>query len=213
MITSNRRLFSKPLRTTLLSLMLVFCAVYTFPMSARAATPGIGDKAPDFTLSTPSGSPLHFRGIFANGEVVLVILRGYPGYQCPYCQRQFHDFMQNASKFADANAQVVLVYPGPPADLAQKAKEFTADQHLPSNIHLVIDPDYKVTNLYGLRWDAPKETAYPSTFLVNSKDVIVFRKISRSHGDRTTAAEILSEIAKTKKGVSSTSTTVSSRLS
>jgi O-acetyl-ADP-ribose deacetylase (regulator of RNase III) len=40
---------------------------------------------------------------------------------------------------------------------------------LPSNIVLVTDPDYTVTNLYGLRWDAPHETAYPSTSNGSSK--------------------------------------------
>jgi len=206
MISTFRTPFTNGFRIFSLSAVLLFCALYMFPISARAATPDVGEKAPDFTLSTPSGTPVHFKTLFGNGEVVLVILRGYPGYQCPYCQRQFHDFVQNGSKFADANAQLLLVYPGPPAELAQRAKEFTTDQHLPSNIHLVIDPNYVVTNLYGLRWDAPKETAYPSTFLLDPKDVIVFRKISRSHGDRTTAADILSEIAKSKKVRTSKST-------
>jgi len=41
------------------------------------------------------------------------------------------------------------------------AKEFLEKQaELPSNVVLVTDPEYKVTNLYGLRWDAPHETAY-----------------------------------------------------
>jgi len=31
------------------------------------------------------------------GPVVLIVLRGYPGYQCPYCTRQVHDFPTSAS--------------------------------------------------------------------------------------------------------------------
>lgn len=68
--------------------------------------------------------------------------------------------------------------------------EFLAKQNpLPSNLSLVIDPDYTFTNLYGLRWDAPHETAYPSTFLIDRSGVIFYRKISQEHGDRTTVAE------------------------
>jgi peroxiredoxin len=115
--------------------------------------------------------------------------------------KQAHDFIQNADKFAALGAQVLLIYPGPPADLDQHAKEFLTKQDpLPANLHLVIDPDYTVTNQYGLRWDAPHETAYPSTFLIDRKGVVFFRKISHSHGDRTSAADILAELEHAKAG-------------
>ena len=67
---------------------------------------------------------------------------------------------------------------------------------LPSNIVLVTDPDYTVTNLYGLRWDAPHETAYPSTFVLDKKGMIVFEKISHSHGDRLSAQDALDHLAR-----------------
>lgn len=139
------------------------------PNLATAQTPDVGQKAPAFTLSTPDGHPLTLSEFTGRGTVVLVVLRGYPGYQCPYCTRQVHDFVENADKFAAAGAQVLLVYPGPPADLDQRAKEFLEKQNpLPANIHLVTDPDYRFTRQYGLRWDAPHETAYPSPFLSTS---------------------------------------------
>jgi peroxiredoxin len=62
-------------------------------------------------------------------------------------------------------------------------------------IVLVTDPDYTVTNLYGLRWDAPHETAYPSTFVLDKKGMIVFEKISHSHGDRLSAQDALDHLA------------------
>ncbi|MEO7028426.1 MAG: peroxiredoxin family protein [Acidobacteriaceae bacterium] len=166
-------------------------------VSGFAQIPETGKKAPDFTLATPEGAQVSLSALTAHSTVVLVVLRGYPGYQCPYCERQVHDFIQNAAKFAALKTEVLLVYPGPPAELDQRAKEFLAPQEkLPANVHLVIDPDYKMTNLYGLRWDAPKETAYPSTFLVDRKGNIFFEKISHAHGDRTTAADLLGELGK-----------------
>jgi peroxiredoxin len=90
---------------------------------------------------------------------------------------------------------VLLVYPGPPADLDQHAREFLTQQaELPNNIKLVIDPDYKMTNLYGLRWDAPHETAHPATFILDSRGKILFEKISQGHGDRTTAQDVLVQL-------------------
>src|ERR1700689_4657791 len=139
-----------------------------------AAPPLVGEKAPDFVLSTPEGKSVRFSELVSKGPVVLVVLRGYPGYQCPYCNRQVQDFIQKSQGFAEAGTRVVLVYPGPPQDLGAKAKEFLADKKLPENFDLVLDPGYEFTNMYGLRWDAPHETAYPSTFLIDRQGVIFF---------------------------------------
>lgn len=177
--------------------LLAPCSVLlllALPMGAQTVPPEVGQKAPAFSLRTPEGVEVRLSDVLRQGPVVLIVLRGYPGYQCPYCQRQVHDFTQNASGFAKADATILLVYPGPPADLGQHARDFLAHEPLPANVHLVIDPDYKFTNLYGLRWNAPAETAYPSTFLLDRAGIIFFRKISRSHGDRTTAASVLAEL-------------------
>ena len=148
-------------------LIVAFACALLIGMPAHAETPVIGAKAPDFTLSTPTGKAVRMEADLRGHALVLVVLRGYPGYQCPYCVKQVHDFVDHASDFAAKDTKVLLVYPGPPADLNQHAKEFLKKQaELPANIVLVTDPDYTMTNLYGLRWDAPHETAYPSTFVL-----------------------------------------------
>lgn len=179
---------------------ILFAAIVLLGNSAmRAETPDVGRKAPVFTLKTPGGQPVSLAELTRKGPVALVVLRGYPGYQCPFCTKQVHDVVENADKFAAAGTEVLLVYPGPPADLDQRAKEFLVKQNpLPANVHLVIDPDYTFTNQYGLRWDAPKETAYPSTFLIDRNDVVFFRKISKGHGDRTNSADLLAELQKAR---------------
>lgn len=163
---------------------------------ASAGPPAVGEKAPDFTLSTATGNSVHLAELTSKGTVVLVVLRGYPGYQCPFCNRQVQDFIQKSQGFADAGARVVMVYPGPPQDLGARANEFLVDKKLPDNFDLVLDPGYTFTNLYGLRWDADHETAYPSTFLIDRRGVIFFSKIVKEHGGRTTAAEILDAMPK-----------------
>ena len=180
------------------SLMPLFVLGAALPLVA-AAPPLVGDKAPDFSLSTPEGKSVRLSQLVSKGPVVLVVLRGYPGYQCPYCNRQVQDFIQKSQGFADAGAHVVLVYPGPPQDLGARANEFLADKKLPANFDLLVDPGYAFTNLYGLRWDAAQETAYPSTFLIDRQGVVFFSKIVKEHGGRTTAAEILDAMAKPTK--------------
>lgn len=177
------------------SVLAIACALL-LASSAFGQTPAVGGKAPDFTLSTPTGKNVALSAEEKGHHLVLVILRGFPGYQCPYCTKQVHDFIEHASDFAAKNTRVVLVYPGPPADLDQHAKEFLEKQAaLPSNIVLLTDPDYKVTNLYSLRWDAPHETSYPSTFVLDGKGTVVFEKISHTHDDRLSAQDALAHIS------------------
>jgi peroxiredoxin len=171
------------------SILLSIVVAAGFPLIA--AQPGVGDKATDFTLQSLRGTPVRLSELTAKGPVALVVLRGFPGYQCPICNRQVQDFLRHAEGFAKAGAQVVMIYPGPGQDLKSRAQEFTAGQHLPANSHLLLDPDYKFTELYGLRWNAPQETAYPSTFLVDRQGTVFFAKISDSHGGRTTAVEVI----------------------
>jgi peroxiredoxin Q/BCP len=162
---------------------------------ALAETPAVGARAPDFTLSTPTGGAVRMSQMQGGHDLVLVVLRGFPGYQCPYCVQQVHDFIEHASEFKAKSTRILLVYPGPPGDLDQHAKDFLAKQtELPSNVVLVKDPDYAVTDQYGLRWDAPHETAYPSTFILNRKGIIVFEKISHTHGDRLSAEDTLEHL-------------------
>jgi peroxiredoxin len=157
--------------------------------------PAMGAQAPNFTLLTPTGHPVSLASETQKGTTVLVVLRGFPGYQCPYCVKQVHDFVEHAPDFATKHVNVLLVYPGPPAELDLHAREFLAKQaDLPQNIQLLTDPDYKMTNQYGLRWDAPHETAYPSTFILDLHGKILFEKVSHSHGDRATAEEVLAQV-------------------
>ncbi len=176
-------------------LLVVAFAASTLLGALHAQTPAVGNVAPDFTLSTPTGKPVQLSKGLKQVSTVLIVLRGYPGYQCPFCQKQLHDFIEHASEFAAKKATILLIYPGPPADLDQRAKEALAQQaNLPANITLVVDPDYKVTNLYGLRWNAPHETAYPATFILDHDGKILSEKISHGHGDRTSAQDVLAAL-------------------
>ncbi len=162
----------------------------------QAASPTVGDRAPDFQLAAVDGGHVRLSEITAKGPVVLVVLRGYPGYQCPFCNRQVQEFLRASARFSAVGAQVVLVYPGPGEHLEKRAMEFLSDKPLPAGFRLLLDPDYQFTNRYGLRWDAPRETAYPSTFLIDRNGIVFFTKIVKAHGGRTTPQELLDVLPK-----------------
>ena len=60
---------------------------------------------------------------------------------------------------------------------------------------MLLDPGFTFTQAYRLRWDAPNETAYPSTFVVDTHGTITFARTSRSHGDRVPVAGVLKALA------------------
>ena len=187
---------SLSVRLTALSLLAACGAALLTGPAARAqaappAPPKVGDTLPSFTLNTPAGKPVALSSLLKKGPVVLVVLRGYPGYQCPFCTRQVGELNSHATDFAKHNAQMLLVYPGPADNLQQRASEFVPGKNMPANYTLVLDPNYGFLNAHALRWDAPGETSYPSTFVLNKSGKVLFAKISHEHGDRATTEEIL----------------------
>ena len=194
--TASKRM--EPILKSDLSVYFASLLILAATNVLAASPPTVGDKAPDFQLSTVEGKRVSLSELTPVGPVVLVVLRGYPGYQCPYCNRQFQDFTLKSPAFAAAGARVVMVYPGPPQELGSRATEFMTRKSLPENFFLLLDPGYRFTDQYGLRWDEPNETAYPSTFVLDRHGVVVYSKSAKVHGARTTAAEILDVLPKTK---------------
>ena len=176
-----------------LGLML---AAGSVPAADAAKPPAVGGAAPNFELSALGGEKVQLAALTKHGPVVLVVLRGYPGYQCPACTVQVGEFLSRARQFAADKASVVFVYPGQAQGLTDRAKEFVRGQTLPENIYLVVDPDYAFTSEYGLRWNDPGETAYPSTFVIDATGKVRFAQISRTHKDRAKAATVLAELKK-----------------
>ena len=162
-----------------------------FAAGGFGQAPKLGETAPLFSLLDLDGQRVTLAGELTHGPVVLVLLRGWPGYQCPFCTRQFADFLGHAPAFETVGARVVWVYPGPSDSLQQHAREFLASRALPSNFRIATDPDYVFTNAYGLRWDAPQETAYPATFVIDRGGTVRFAQISVGHDGRAPAIDVL----------------------
>ncbi|MCG6188744.1 peroxiredoxin family protein [Maribellus maritimus] len=163
-------------------------------LAQHQATVKVGDQAIDFSLQTIDNNKIHLKNLHKEGPVVLVVLRGWPGYQCPICTRQVGALVEDDFKFRDLGATVLMIYPGPSEQLQEHAKEFSEEFQFPQNFIFTLDPDYSVINKYGLRWNAPKETAYPSTFVINKSGKIIFAKVSESHGGRAENKEIFAAL-------------------
>jgi len=160
-------------------------------LEKKPEIPKVDEKAPDFSLESLRGGKVTLSRLTADGPVVLLVLRGYPGYQCPICNRQVGDYLSRAREFERRKARVVMIYPGPADHLKERADEFIGDRTFPKSFHLLLDPDYEFTLKYALRWNAPRETAYPSTFVIDAEGVVRLANVSRTHGGRLPAADAL----------------------
>ncbi len=176
----------------IISVFLVFISLFAFSQGSKNTEKG--SKALDFTLKTVKGNEITLSELYRKQPVVLIVLRGWPGYQCPICTKQVGGLVADGDKFDRANATVLMVYPGPSEDLQAHATEFSEDFDFPKNFYFTLDPDYSMISEYGLRWDAPKETAYPSTFIINKDGTIVYAKTSTTHGGRAGNDEILAAL-------------------
>lgn len=161
-----------------------------------SAGPEEGAILEDFSGTTMNGGQFQLSKHVEKGSVVIVMLRGFPGHQCPVCSTQVAGYIAKAEEFEkQRNTPVVFIYPGSVNNLEKRAKEFTAPLEekidLPSNFIFVLDQNYEITNHLNLRWDDPKETAYPAAFVIDHDGYVQYAKVSDNHGDRATAGEIL----------------------
>ncbi|NNC66967.1 MAG: redoxin family protein [Gammaproteobacteria bacterium] len=178
-------------------LVLIFIAYVSGSYAAEVtAGPKEGSKMEDFSGTTMNGGSFQLSKLVEKGSVVIVMLRGFPGYQCPVCSTQVAGYIAKAQQFEEQrNTPVIFIYPGKVNNLEKRAKEFTApleaEVDLPSNFIFVLDQDYKITNHLGLRWNEPEETAYPAAFVIDHDGYVQYAKVSDNHRGRATADEIL----------------------
>lgn len=192
-------------RAPLLGILVLACSLVmpVGPGIAVAANgpPKVEERAKDFELKSITGDKVALSDVAAQQPVVLIVLRGYPGYQCPACNQQVVQFLEKAEKFKTAGVQVLIVYPGPARDLDKHAKELVRDKTIPDHFQLLLDPDYSFTKAYHLRWNARNETAYPATFVIQKDLQITYAKVSKTHGGRTNPDEVLKALAAASKPI------------
>ncbi len=176
--------------------MMVSALISLAMLQTPAKPPAVGEKATTFNVRSLDDKEIRLDPLLKNGPVVLVVLRGYPGYQCPLCTRQVGELLQNSAEFAKRKATVVMVYPGPAENLRNYGSEFVAGKDFPKGFRFALDPGYKFTESYGLRWNADNETAYPSTFVIGTDGLVTYAKISKTHGGRAPLSDVLAALDK-----------------
>ncbi|MDG2223466.1 MAG: redoxin domain-containing protein [Rubripirellula sp.] len=157
----------------------------------------VDDRVHDFELPiVGSKDYLRLSDQYRQGAVVVVVLRGYPGYQCPICMRHVATLANRAATLKRFASKVVLIYPGESGSLEQQAEKFAGKRRLPEPMVIVRDDQMDTVREWGLRWNARSETAFPATYVIDRNGRIRWKKVSTSHAGRSTVEEILKELRK-----------------
>ena len=124
-----------------LLVVVVVLVIFLVPrlFSGRAATPGAGSAAPDFTLPSQESASVSLKDYRGRW----VVLYFYPKDQTPGCTREAHNFQVDQAKYNERHAVVL----GVSVDSVDSHKKFCAKEGL--NFKLLADSDGKVSGAYG----------------------------------------------------------------
>ena len=105
----------------------------------------VGDRAPDFSLPSLDGKPVHLKALLKDKPVVLYF---YPKDETPGCTKEACSFRDSYTAFQELGAEVV----GISADSVDSHQKFAQNHQLP--FQLLSDEQNQVRKQYGV----------PSTF-------------------------------------------------
>ena len=104
-----------------------------------ARAPQIGDRAPDFGLSSTEGE-VRLSSWLERGPVLLVF---YPGDDTPVCRAQLCDYRDNLDVFAGLGVQVIAINP----QSLESHRAFAQKHEL--GFPLLADADKEICRAYG----------------------------------------------------------------
>jgi thioredoxin-dependent peroxiredoxin len=113
-------------------------SVLSLAATIFAATPQVGQMAPDFTLPSQDGSKVSLHDYKGKW----VVLYFYPKDGTSGCTLEAHNFQRDLAKYQQDNAEIV----GVSVDSADSHKDFCAKQGL--HFKLLADTDKKVSQDY-----------------------------------------------------------------
>lgn len=160
----------------------------------------LGEKlpVPETDLVTAKGEKISLKK-YAGKSVVLVFMRGFSGYVCPYCATYTAQLSLKYEEFKKRNAEVLVVYPTK-ADHQEKVDQFIAaanerlkaEGKTPLSLPVFLDPGLKLVTQYNLLGDLSR----PSTFVLDGQGVVRYGYVGVDKADRPGIDRVLEEIEK-----------------
>jgi peroxiredoxin Q/BCP len=129
----------------------------------------VGDKAPDFSLSSSSGTAVRLSQFLGKNVVIFF----YPMDESPVCSREVEAFRDRHTDFKALDAEVI----GVSSQSVESHKSFASHHNLP--FILLSDKDKSIRKLYGIS----STLGIPGriTFVIDKKGIVFFVYSSQIH--------------------------------
>jgi peroxiredoxin len=145
----------------------------------------------DLVLKAPDGKSVDLKQYRGKKNLVLVIMRGYPGFVCPNCSAQTSRLVSNYEEFVKRNTEVVVVYPGPTEHLQEYISvSRTQAGNLPVPFPILLDEKFAAVDRLGIRGDLAK----PSTYILDKEGEVRFAYVGATTADRPSLKAILQQL-------------------
>lgn len=151
----------------------------------------------DVSLPDSQGNSVDLRQYRGKQSVVLVVMRGYPGFICPNCSAQTSRLVSNRGEFEKRNAQILVLFPGPTDHLGEfvaKARPPGGPPELPFPV--LLDPQFELVDRLGIRGDLAK----PSTYILDANGQVRFAYVGATTADRPSVRAMLQQLDAIAKG-------------
>jgi peroxiredoxin Q/BCP len=169
--------------------VIAVASMYAINVHAAGDTLATGTAAPNFSLPSQDGSPVHL----TDYKGKWVVLYFYPKDQTTGCTIEAHNFQRDNAKYDALNAVVL----GVSLDTVESHKTWCTKDGM--TFKMLADPEHKVVDLYGVALATRGTNSYAkrTTFLIDPSGKI-------THVWAVTAVdghsdEVLAEIAAEKK--------------
>lgn len=150
------------------------------------AGPGVGTLAPDFTLSSTTGTPVTLSERRGRSNVLLAF---FPLAFTSVCSREMNEIYENLDRFRTAHTEVF----GISVDSVPSLKEFQYKNGMKTE--MLSDFKREVSRAYGVL-DEEKFFARRSYFLIDKQGVVRWAHVEANDGQKRELAELLDQIAK-----------------
>jgi peroxiredoxin len=145
----------------------------------------------DLVLKAPDGKSVDLKQYRGKKNLVLVIMRGYPGFVCPNCSAQTSRLVSNYEEFVKRNTEIVVVYPGPAEHLQEYINVSRAQAgNLPVPFPILLDEKFAAVDRLGIRGDLAK----PSTYILDKEGQVRFAYVGATTADRPSLKAILQQL-------------------
>jgi len=166
-----------------------------------------GDRAPDFTLAAPDGTPVSSANLLADGPLVVSF---YRGVWCPYCNMELQALQAALPEFRAAGASLVAISPQTRTNSRKSVRENALDFPILSDTHNDVAaafglrfelPDYLVdlyktlgNQLPSFNGDDSWTLPMPGRFVIGSDGVISYAEVNPDYTRRPEPADMLPAI-------------------